>query len=253
MKKSAGFKPQVMRDNQYDVVYGVHPVTELLKAKRRRVYDLFILSPEPKIWESMKTLLPAYPVNIHRVDRETLNKKANTTDHQGLVAFAAPFPYRKKFFDKGTHKFLLLLDGIQDVRNLGAIIRSAYCTGVDGVILCRKQGAELTAAALKSSAGLAERMEIYDAPSIGFALQELRMSGHAVYVTALGGKTALNAVEFKKPLCVIVGNEGDGVSPESKKAGTVITLPQRTPDISYNASVAAGIVLFTIAYGRDSQ
>jgi len=140
-----------------------------------------------------------------------------------------------------------LLDGVQDVRNAGAIIRSAYCTGVNGIILCKKEGAPMTGATLKASAGLAERMEIYQANSIGAALQELTKAGYNLYVTALGGKKSALEIPYTKPLCVIIGNEEKGVSPESLKAGTIVTLPQVSPDVSYNASVAAGIILFWIS------
>lgn len=242
-------KPQKTRT--LSVVYGVHPVTELLTQKRRKVSEIFVLNPEPKIWKTLKSLLPAYPHTVHRVSREVLAQKAGSTDHQGIVAFAAAYPFRKKFFDPQKHPFLLLLDGIQDVRNVGAIIRSAYCTGVNGIILCKKQGATVTAAALKASAGLAERIEIYEAPSVAAALQELKKASYHLYVTALGGKSDLKTTTFQKPLCLVVGNEGKGVSAESKKAGTIVTLPQQSSDISYNASVAAGIVLFLIAFIRD--
>ena len=87
--------------------------------------------------------------------RDVLNRLAQTTDHQSVVAWANPFNIRKKFFEPAKSPFLLLLDSIQDPRNLGAILRSAYCTGVDGVIICGKNSAPLNATALKSSAGLA--------------------------------------------------------------------------------------------------
>jgi 23S rRNA (guanosine2251-2'-O)-methyltransferase len=231
-----------------DLVYGVHPVKELLKTKRRKVLEIYILKPEPKIWRQMQEILPKYKVTVHEMGREQMERTTGTTDHQGIAALAEPFPLRRKFFDKENAPFLLLLDGIQDVRNLGAIIRSAYCTGVDGIIVCRKNGAPLTGAAIKASAGLVERMQVYEATSVGAALNKLKDAGYNIYATALGGKTNATKMDYKKPLCVIIGSEGKGVSPESKKAGTIITLPQKTDDISYNASVAAGIVLFMIRY-----
>lgn len=247
MKQKKQVKKQATKQHVADIVYGVHPVTELLKAKRRKVYELYTLKTEPKILNQIANLLPKYKVPVHHLTREALSQKLGTTDHQGIAAAVAPFPLRKKFFDTQREPFLLLLDGVQDVRNFGAIVRSAYCTGVDGIIVCSKKGAPLTGAAFKASAGLAERMEIYQAPSIGFALQELKTAGYTIYVTALGGKKDATQLEYKKPLCVIIGSEGKGVSSESLKAGTLITLPQKTDDISYNASVAAGIILFLIS------
>lgn len=242
MKKNKNVQREV------EIIYGVHPVRELLKAKRRKVFELYTLKPEPKVWRQIEPLLPKYKVPVHHFSKELLSKKVGTTDHQGVAAVVAPFPFRKKFFAPEKDKFLLMLDGLQDVRNFGAIIRSAYCTGVDGIIICKRQGAPLTGAAVKASAGLAERMEIYQAPSTAAALQELKKAGYHNYVTALGGKEDATQLKFQRPLCVIIGSEGKGVSSEALKSGTVVTLPQKTEDISYNASVAAGIVLFMIAY-----
>ncbi len=234
-------------DHQGDIVFGVHPVLELLKAKKRKVLVCYTLRSPIKAWKTLQPLLAPYKVTVNHVDREKLNFLAMTTEHQGIVVLATPFVFKKTFFEPKKHPFIVLLDGVQDVRNAGAIIRSSYCTGVSGIIICKKEGAPMTGATYKASAGLAERMEIYQAPSIGFALQELTKAGYNIYVTALGGKKNALEIEYKKPLCVIIGNEEKGVSSESFKAGTIVTLPQSVPDVSYNASVAAGIILFWIS------
>jgi len=140
----------------------------------------------------------------------------------------------------------VLLDEIQDVRNLGAILRSCYCSGVDGVIITKKGGAPLTAAAIKASAGLAEHLPIFIAPSSAAAVQELQKAGYTLYMAAFNGKNATK-VEYQIPLCIVIGSESKGINPSVLKKGTVISLPQRTSDISYNASVAAAILLFLVA------
>jgi len=230
-----------------EIVYGVHPVIELLTQKRRKVIDLFMVNPEPKSWMEIRDMLPKYPIRIHKMPKEALSQRLGTTDHQGIGACAQPFPFRKKFFEPKKQPFLLLLDGVQDVRNFGAIVRSAYCTGVDGIIICTRSGAPLTGAALKASAGLAERMEIYQSTSIGNALQALKEAGYNLYVAALSKKANVFTQDYKKPLCLVIGSERSGVSTATLKAGTVITLPQKTKDVSYNASVATGILLSIIS------
>jgi 23S rRNA (guanosine2251-2'-O)-methyltransferase len=247
MKRHKQVRNQKADKQVVDIVYGVHPIEELLKAKRRKVYEIYTLKTEPKIFNRIASLLPKYKIPVHHLTKELLTKKLGTSDHQGIAAAVAPFPVRKKIFDPKREPFLLLLDGVQDVRNFGAIVRSAYCTGVDGIIVCTKRGAPLSGAALKASAGLAERMEIYEASSVVVALQELKKAGYTIYVTALGGKQDATKLEYKTPLCVVIGSEGKGVSRESLKAGTLVTLPQKSEDISYNASVAAGIILFLIS------
>lgn len=233
-----------------ELVYGVHPIIELLKAKKRKLLALYTTKPEPKGFKSIEQLMPRYPVSISHQQREALAKLAGTTDHQSVVALASPFVYRKKFFDPKTQPVLLMLDGIQDVRNLGAILRSAYCTGINGVIITQKHSAPIAAATLKASAGLAEHLDIYLVPSAQVAVQQLKEAGYHIYITAFKGENAIK-VKYQDPLCLVIGGEETGVSSSIMREGTQVTIPQRAQDISYNASVAAGIMLFIVSQ-RDS-
>ncbi len=229
-----------------EFIYGIHPLLEVLKAKKRKVITIYTTKPTPKAWETIEPYLPAYPVNYQYVGREILNKLAQNTDHQGVVALVQPFPFRKKFFDGAKQPYLLMLDGIQDARNMGAILRSAYCTGFNGIILTKKNTAPLNAAALKASAGLAEHMEIFVAASAQEAVLELKKAQFNVFLATFGGADA-SAATYTAPLCMVIGGEGFGISKEILKSGTQVTIPQKTKDISYNASVAAGILLFVVS------
>ncbi|PKN03666.1 hypothetical protein CVU75_01040 [Candidatus Dependentiae bacterium HGW-Dependentiae-1] len=226
-----------------ELIYGVHPVVELLKAKRRKLISLYTTKPTPKSWDQIEKLMPAYPVQIQYVTREVLTRMAETTDHQGVVAWVHSFPFRKKFFEPTNSPFLVMLDGIQDARNVGAILRSAHCTGFDGVIMTQKGSAPLNAAAIKASAGLSEHLEIFMATSASAAIHELKKVGYTSYLATFDGQSAVTC-PFKKPLCVVVGGEGMGISREVLAHGIHVTLPQKQAGISYNASVAAGILLF---------
>jgi len=228
-----------------EVVYGLHPIIELLKAKKRKLVALYTCKPEPKGFKAIEQLLPNH-VSVTYLQRDALAKFAGTTDHQSVVALATPFVYRKKFFEPKQHKALLMLDSIQDVRNLGAMLRSAYCTGVTGVIITQKHSASISAAALKASAGLAEHLDIYLAPSAQSAVLQLKQAGYHLYITSFKGESALKAA-YKDPLCIVIGGEGTGVTPSIMKEGTQVTIPQHTSEISYNASVAAGIMLFIVS------
>ena len=148
-------------------------------------------------------------------------------------------------FDPQKQPFIVLLDGIQDPRNIGAILRSVYCAGADGAIICKKNNAPLNATAFKASAGLAEHLAIMNAPSVEAAVLDIEKAGYQMYVSMFDGKNALK-INYTQPLCVVIGGEGFGVSKIMHNKGTKITIPQRTPDISYNASVAAGIILATV-------
>jgi len=233
------------KEVQGELIYGLHPVIELLKAKRRKIISVYTTKPTPKGWQEIEQLMPQYPVAIQYVAREVLHRMVDTTDHQGVVAWVQSFAYRTKMFNPATEKFLLMLDGLQDPRNLGAILRTAYCTGVQGVIITQKNSVPLNATAIKSAAGLCEYLEIYRAPSAESVAQELQKAGYNLYLASFDGQDA-TACDYKSPLCMVIGGEGFGISKQVYKYGTPVTLPQRTRDISYNASVAAGILLFMV-------
>lgn len=238
-------KKNSKKDNE--LIYGAHPIIEMLRAKRRRLVGIYTTKPLPRAWNRVKKYLPKSVPNIQYVSREVLDRMTGTPEHMGIAAWVTPFTYRKKMFDPTKQKFILLLDSIQDVRNFGAILRSAYCTGVDGVVFCKRHAAPLTPAALKASAGLAEHLEIYLAPSLKHAALELKNAGYNLYMTVLEHGENAMVVDYKSPLCLVIGSEATGISKDILKYGELITLPQKDPDASYNASVAAGIFLFLLS------
>ncbi len=128
-----------------ELIYGVHPVIELLKAKRRKIFSIYTTKPVPKIWKKIEQGLPVYPIAMQYVTRDVLTDMVGTGDHQGVVAWVQSFSYRKKPFEPAKQSFLVMLDSMQDARNIGAILRSAYCTGVQGVIITTRNAAPLNA------------------------------------------------------------------------------------------------------------
>ncbi len=229
-----------------ELIFGIHPLIEVLKARKRKVISIYTTKPTPKGWQDIERHMPKYPVPIQYVTRDVLHRMAGTTDHQGIVSWVQPFGFRKKFFDTNKNPILLMLDGIQDPRNLGAILRSAYCTGISGVIITKKNSAPLQAIAIKSAAGLSEHLEIYETASAQSGVQELKSAGYEIYLAVFDGQRATDCA-FTKPMCIVIGSEGFGIDKSILKSGIPVTLPQQSPDISYNASVAAGILLFLIS------
>ncbi|MFH1644478.1 MAG: RNA methyltransferase [bacterium] len=230
-----------------EVIYGVHPIIELLKSKKRKLLSLYTTKPLPKSWNKIKPFLPKSIANIQYVSRDKLAGIAGSPEHMGVVALTTPFQYQNKVFDPNKKPFILLLDSIQDVGNLGAILRSAYCTGIDGIVLCQKGGTMLTPAVFKASAGYAEHLDIYVAPTINVAVNELKRVGYNLYLSVIDSKNDATKINYKKPVCLVIGNESTGITGSIKKDGQLITLPQKAADISYNASVAAGILLFVVS------
>lgn len=229
-----------------EMLYGAHPIIEMLKAKRRKLISLYTTKPLPKAWDRIAPYLPKHVGNIQYVTRDVLDRMVGNQDHNGIIAWVSPFKFASNFFDPQKKPFIILLDSLQDIRNFGSILRSAYCTGADGIVICKTKAAPLTPAVFKASAGLAEHLDIYQAASLKHAIAHLKQAGYHFYMAVLDGKDATK-VEYNKPLCLVIGNEAAGISQEIQKMGEAITLSQRTPDISYNASVAAGILMFLIS------
>jgi len=232
-----------------ELLIGIHPLIECLKAKKRKIISLYLAKPEPKGWSRVKPYLPKSLPNIQYVSRDVLTRLAGSSDHMGIVAYVTPYKYATKAFDVIQKPRLLLLDGVQDVRNLGAILRSAYCTGIDGVLLGKKHGSLLTPAVFKASAGLAEHLNIYVVPSIKNAVKELKAMGYTLYMTVADGGVDVTQITFKTPHCLVIGSEEVGIKHTVRNEGIQVTLPQRDT-ASYNASVAAGIFLFLTVYQK---
>lgn len=240
----------IKREKVYETeaLYGAHPIIEALKAKRRKLISIYTIKPEPKSLERIRPFLPKHGnIVVNYVSKDALTKICGSSDHMGVVAWMTNFTFQKNFFIPETHPQILLLDSIQDTRNLGAILRSAHCTNFDAVVLCQGKSASMDAAASKASAGLAEHLQIYLAASMGQAIDLCKKAGYNLYMSVIDGQD-LRLVDIKKPACLVIGNEEKGIHKEHAKRGELITLPQKNSLISYNASVAAGILMFQFSF-----
>jgi len=233
-----------------ELIYGINPLCELLKAKKRKLLRLYTTKPEPRAMATIKKLMPRYPVPMQYVTRAVLQRMVDSSDHQGIVAWVQSPQTTKRPLSPAKYPFILMLDGIQDPRNLGAILRSAYCTGINAAVLPQKNSAPLNTTALKASAGLAEHLEIYIADNSLVAAKQLKEQGYELALATLDGEKP-ETFSFNTPTCLVIGAEGTGISSALLKLGPHITIAQRAPDISYNASVAAGILLHFIARKKE--
>jgi len=234
------------RVQTHEILYGVHPIIECIKAGKRKVHVLYMTKPEPQGWDRVKAHLGKRVIPIQYVSRDVLTRMAGCSDHMGILAYVDPFIYETKPLVPREKQRILLLDGVQDVHNLGAIIRSAYCAHFDAVLVT-KQCASMVAGVFKASAGLAEHMSVYLVAHASHAVGELKALGYAVYMAVADGGVDATTVSYAPPLCVVIGSEQRGIDQKVRALGTLVTLPQRDTS-SYNASVAAGIFLFLAAY-----
>jgi 23S rRNA (guanosine2251-2'-O)-methyltransferase len=251
-----------------DVLYGLHPVEEALRAGKRR-FDRVLVArerhgerPDPRIDKLLAQCREA-GVRVSLEPREQLTQLAKTAAHQGVVALVrpqefltledlfAPHPARAQSAAPGVSRLILALDGIEDPQNLGALLRVADGAGVDGVLLTERRAAPLTAAAVKASAGAAEHLRIARVVNLVRALEELKH--HDLWIVGLDerGSTDYNQFDLTGDLVLVLGREGAGLHDLVRRTcDHLLRIPMAGQVSSLNVSAAGAVVLFEAARQR---
>ena len=217
-----------------------------------RVIDKILVQKNAngEVLSQIRALSKEYDVPMQMVPAEKLNfmTKAN---HQGVIALAALVVYKdldsvlEEIEEKGEIPLMIMLDGITDVRNIGAIARSAFCCGAQAIIIPDKGVGALNEEAMKSSAGALEHIHIIRVNSLIKAVDTLREKGVSVYTSEMKAEKKIYELPLKEPCCIIMGNEERGVQPYlAKAADAYFSIPMATQFDSFNVSVAAGIILY---------
>ena len=233
---------------------GRNPIREALKAGRPMekllVADGDLSGAGREIIKQAK----AAGVVVQVVDRARLDQIYPA--HQGMLAYVAAVPYvaledmLAAAAEKGEAPFLILLDGITDPHNLGAIVRSAECAGAHGVVIPERRAAGLTPAAAKAAAGALNHMPIARVKKLNRAIEELQARGVWVVGTAMEGEDALKA-DLTGPIALVIGSEGEGIARLTlEKCDRTVSLPMLGRIESLNASVAAGILMYEVVRAR---
>ena len=191
---------------------------------------------------------------VQTVDRSRLDQIYPA--HQGMLAYVAAVDYKgvddilALAQERGEDAFIVILDGVTDPHNLGAIIRSAECAGAHGVILPERRAAGLGPAAAKAAAGALNYLPIARVKNLNRTIDELKQRGVWVIGTAMDGEDALTA-DLTGPVALVIGSEGEGISHLTlQKCDRTVTLPMKGQIVSLNASVAAGILMYEIVRAR---
>ena len=195
---------------------------------------------------------------INYVEKERLDELSTTGKHQGVIAQVASYSYATvedilaRAEEKGEPPFILLLDGIEDPHNLGAIIRTAECAGAHGIIIPKRRSVGLTAVVGKASAGALEYMPVARVSNIAAAIDTLKKAGVWVYGTAAEGDTTLYKADLKSAAAIVIGNEGEGMSRlVSERCDFKVSIPMKGSISSLNASAAAAIMLYEAVRQRS--
>jgi 23S rRNA (guanosine2251-2'-O)-methyltransferase len=242
-----------------NIIFGIWPVIEAIKAGKEidRVLIQTGLKSESS-WE-LKKLTADLQIPVQYVPIEKLNKITHK-NHQGIICFISEVAYQPlenvlpMIYEKGETPLILILDRITDVRNFGAICRTAECAGVHAIVIPSKGAARINADAVKASAGAIYKIPICREDNLKNTIDFIKESG--IEIIACTEKTEENyySANFCKPVAIIMGSEEDGISAEYlKKSDVKIRIPLSGEIESLNVSVAAGVVLFEAVKQRASN
>lgn len=242
-----------------ELLVGRNPVVEALRARvpATALYVAHQTELDERVAESVRTAGDR-GIAILEVGRPELDKLSSGAVHQGIGLAVPPFQYvhlddlLAAAAQSGQPPLLVALDGVQDPRNLGAVVRSASAFGAHGVLIPQRRAAGVTATAWRASAGAAARMPIARVPNLTRALQALQEAGVVVAgLSADGDMSLYDLPDPADPLCVVVGSEGRGVSRlVGETCDLRVSIPMTTHQESLNASVAAAIALAEVARAR---
>ena len=231
-------------------IYGVLPVLELLRAKARSIDKIVIAegAREHRLSEIMETAREN-DILVNFAPREALNKIAGPgANHQGVAAFAAAADYASpdEILDSlGDRALLLVLDGVEDPHNLGAVLRVADCTGVDGVLIPERRAVGLTETVAKSSAGAVEYVKVAKVANLNRLIEELKERNVWVVGTAMDAETTYTDWDWTRPTALVLGGEGKGLHRlVAENCDVLVKIPMYGKIDSLNVSVAAGVILF---------
>lgn len=239
-----------------DIIFGIHAVSEALKS-RERSFDYVAIAKDrtdPRIQRIIDDCR-ASGVSVRFVRREEIDRETRTRTHQGVMAFTS----RKKFSDlddilvnkRGQHAFLLVLDGIEDPHNLGALMRSADGAGVDGVVIPERRAAGITGTVVKASAGASEHLSVSRVVNIARALEDLKERN--VWVVGLDerGGQGYDELDYNMDCALVLGAEGKGLHDlVRRKCDLLVSIPMVGQIASLNVSVAGGIVMYEVLRQR---
>lgn len=240
-----------------NIITGRNPVIEALRAQQNIDKILLFKNATGDAIQEIRHLTKAANIPVQYVPNEKLNSLTNVL-HQGVIAFksAVAFTDLQQTIDwvnsNGEAGLFFMLDGITDVRNIGAIARSAVCCGAHALIIPEKGLGALQEDAMKSSAGALAHIHICRVRNLAEAIDTLQLNGIRVFATAMHAEKNLMQQNFKDPCCIIMGNEGEGIHPALEKlADEKFTIPMKKGFDSLNVSVAAGIILYEALKQRD--
>lgn len=229
------------------ILYGKNPVIEAMQAKRKIQQAFIMENTNRDLYEKLQAL----NVEIVVMNKRRFNEKFTGTT-QGIAIEVEDYKLLTLAdilakLDIQANPLLVMLDGIQDPHNLGAIIRSAEAGGVNGIIIPKDRSASITATVVKAASGAIEYIDIVEVVNLTQTVEKLKESGFWIVGTSLDGSVSYEEIFIDRPVCLIIGNEGKGMARLLKEhCDLLVKIPMSGKINSLNASVGAGIIIFDI-------
>ena len=240
-------------------VFGIHAVQEALNAGRDLDKVLIKRGPGSDLLKNLMGTLGRMEVPVQQVPVEKLNRITGK-NHQGVIAFLSQIAYADistllpSIYEKGEDPLILILDGVSDVRNFGAIARSAECAGVHAIVIPASGSAAINADAIKTSAGALHRIPVCRHRDLISVVRFLQESGLRLFAASEKAQDSIHEVDMSGPAGLIMGSEDTGISAGLlKHADTWVSIPMKGTISSLNVSVASGVILFEMLRQRYSR
>ena len=239
-----------MEENKTQMLYGIHPVMEAIRAGR--TFDKVLLKQgmEGEQFRQLYALIGEKKINCQFVPVERLNRAVRGA-HQGVVAYVSQIELVgleemvEKAFGKTANPLLVILDGVSDVRNLGAVSRTLECVGGNGIIVPAKGGAAINAEAVKASAGALNRIDACQVPNLRYAAYYLKQAGFRIVAASEKVDKLIYDADLKGPVAIVMGSEGKGISSAMLElADEKVAIPMSGNIGSLNVSIAAAVVMY---------
>lgn len=243
--------------SEKEFIFGMHPVMEAIRGGRQIDRLLVKHGLKGELYHELMVIVKEYNIPWQVVPPEKLDN-ITRKNHQGVIAWLSLIEFQNienllpQLFEEGVEPLLLMLDGVSDVRNFGAIVRSAACLGAHAVIIPEKNAARINADAVKASAGALNTFPVCRVRSITRCLTYLRESGVRAVAASEKAEKEVSAADMNGPLVIILGSEDKGISRELLDLSDIhASIPMSAGVGSLNVSVSAGVFLYEAARQRS--
>jgi len=248
-----------MRYSEKEFIFGMHPVMEAIRGGRQIDRVLVRQGLRGGQYHELMQVVNQFAVPWQVVPQEKLDS-ITRKNHQGVIAWLSAIEFQNienilpNIFEEGGEPLLLMLDGVSDVRNFGAIVRSALCFGAHAVIIPEKNSARISANAVKASAGALSTFQVCRVKSLTKCLTYLKESGLKTVAATEKADRTVSAARLTGPLAIILGSEEKGISRELLGlSDTQVSIPITGSIGSLNVSVSAGIILYEVIRQRGAR